>query len=99
MNAIMPYEPQRTETIKSRSDFREMTSNDVLSEFISLATMRKNSETILARSLGGKRPNLALKAKVEFEEDEDDDEGDVEWGPDKTKHDYNDHMALAAKAF
>jgi len=100
MNAIMPYEPQRAETIKSRSDFRTMTSNDVLSEFISLATMRKNSETILARSLAGKCPNLALKAKVEFEEyEEDEDEGDVDWGNDKLKHDYNDHMALAAKTF
>ena len=100
MNAIMPYEPQRAETIKSRSDFRTMSSNDVLSEFISLATMRKNSQTILERSLAGKRPNLALKAKVEVEEfEEDEDEGDVEWGNDKLKHDYNDHMALAAKTF
>ena len=52
----------------------------------------------MARSLGDKRPNLALKAKIEYD-DEEEEEEDSEWCPEKTKLDYNDHMAVAAKAF
>jgi hypothetical protein len=49
-----------------------MSSDDVLSEFISSAILKKNAEATLARALaikGGDGPNLALKAKVEERED------------------------------
>jgi hypothetical protein len=68
ISAIMPREPIRTEIIRSRADFTSMSSDDVLSEFISLTVLKKNVEATLSCALaikGGDVPNLALKARVE----------------------------------
>jgi hypothetical protein len=68
ISAIMPREPIRTEIIRSRADFTSMSSDDVLSEFISLTILKKNAEATLSCALaikGGDGPNLALKARVE----------------------------------
>jgi hypothetical protein len=81
-----------------------MSSDDVLSEFISSAILKKNTEATLARALavkGGDGPNLALKAKVEEREDTKSEEEMeiIEWAPEEVKYAYHEHMALATKAF
>jgi hypothetical protein len=43
--------------------------------------------------------NLALKAKVDDDDDEHEGEEDIEWCPEDTKYDYNKHMDLVVKAF
>ena len=75
--AIMPFEKNTTKIIRSRSDFATMSSNDILSEFISLKIMSKNADDALARSRGYKKNNLALKAKVSYEEDEEEDDESI----------------------
>jgi len=72
--AIMPFEKSTTKIIHSRSDFLTMSSNDILSEFISLKIMSKNAYDALARSRRYKKNNLALKAKVNYEEEEEEEE-------------------------
>ena len=70
----MLFEPETTKIVRSRPDYYNLTSNDVLSEYVSLSIMEKNSKTNLARNQGIQGTNLALKAKVSLEdEDEEDD--------------------------
>jgi hypothetical protein len=72
-----------------------MSSNDVLSEIIAMTIAKKNVDDALARAQRVRKVNLALKAKVVEQEEEE----DVEWCPKETKYDYHEHMALATKAF
>jgi hypothetical protein len=95
VQALLPYEEIKLNSIKGRVDYRTMSSNDVLSEIIAMTIAKKNADDARARSHGVRKVNLALKAKVEEEEEEE----DLEWCPEDTKFDYHEHMAIAAKAF
>ena len=75
-----------------------MTSNDVLSEVVSMISSKKLADTNYARVQGAKSGNLALKAKVSrVDEDEEDDV--CEKTPEEIKHAYHEHLALATRAF
>ena len=95
-NALLPYEETRLNAIRNNSNFHAMTSNEVLSEIIAMDIAKKNAEEIVARAHGARKTNLALKAKVMEESDEDEA---IEWAPEDMKYDYHEHMALAAKKF
>jgi hypothetical protein len=102
ISAIMPREPIFTKIICSRVDFASMSSDDFLSEFISLTILKKNAEATLARALaikGGDGPNLALKAKVEEDTKREEEVEMIDWDPKDVKYSYHEHMALATKAF
>jgi hypothetical protein len=95
VQALLPYEEVKLNSIKGREGYRTMTSNGVLSEIIAMTIAKKNADDALSRSQGVHKVNLALKAKVVEQEEEE----DVEWCPEETKYDYHEHMDLAAKAF
>ena len=52
----------------------------------------------MARAHNSRKANLALKAKVEEEESESDDDP-LDWAPKDIKYSYHENMALAAKKF
>jgi hypothetical protein len=95
VQALLPYEEIKLNSIKERSDYRTMTSNDVLGEIIAMTIAKKNVNDALAHSQGVRKVNLTLKAKEVVQDEEE----EVEWCPEETKYDYHEHMALAAKAF
>jgi hypothetical protein len=98
VQALLPFEESKLNSIKGRSNYFTMTSGEVLSEVIAMKIAKKNVDIARARANGLRQVNLALKATVE-DEDEGDVEDNTEWSPEDTKYEYNDHMALAAKAF
>ena len=71
MYAIMPFEPKTINIVRSRPDYYKLTSNDVLSEYVSLSIMEMNSKTNLARNQGIQGTNLALKAKSSIEDEDE----------------------------
>jgi hypothetical protein len=102
ISAIMPREPIHTKIICSRADFASMSSDDFLSEFISLTILKKNAKATLARALaikGGDGPNLAFNAKVEEDTKSEEEVEMIDWAPEDVKYAYHEHMALATKAF
>ena len=48
-----------------------MTSSEVLDEFIAMSILDKTADNAVLRSQRAKNPNLALKAKVIMEEEEE----------------------------
>ena len=59
---------------------------------------KKNVDDALARGQGAVRKNLALKARgtsMSSDDEDDDDEAEAE----DIKHEFNDHLALAAQKF
>src|SRR4051812_32196834 len=96
ITAMILYKKKITKTIRQRPDFLDLTSNQVLDEFVAMEILDAMTEMKLARQSGTKIPSLTLKAK-EFQVEDDDDEEDV--GPEDTKYAYNEHMALASRQF
>src|SRR3954471_20542 len=90
------YKKHITKVIRQRPDFRDLTSNQVLDEFVAMEILDSTAEMKLAHQSGTKMSSLALKAK-EVQIEEDDDEEDV--GPEDTKYAYIEHMALASRQF
>jgi hypothetical protein len=64
ISAYLSVDEVRANTIKGRSDYRTMTSNDVLSEVVSMISSKKLADNTRARVQGARGGNLALKAKV-----------------------------------
>ena len=99
LKAILPYDRQLATTILLRPDFASLSSNEVLSEVVSIGILNKTADNAVARSRGTRRsPNLALKSKaVECEEcyEEEEEEG---CGQEDTKYAFSEHMALASRA-
>ena len=98
IQAYLSIDEIKANQVKGRSDYRTMTSNDVLSEVVSMISSKKLADTNRARVQGTKGGNLALKAKVSrVEEDEEDDE--CEKTPEEIKFAFHEHLALATRAF
>src|SRR3954462_6284691 len=88
ITAMLPHKKQITKVIRQRPDFCELTSQQVLDEFVAMEILDSTAELKLSRQSGTKILSLALKAKeVQADEDEDDDDG----GPEDTKYAYNEH--------
>jgi hypothetical protein len=102
ITSINPKEPIWFEIIRSRPDFRSITSNELLCEFTALTILKKNAKETRAHVLAGQgSQNLALKAKVvhkQEEEEEDMYEGEC-WSPEDAKYALNEHLALTTNAF
>src|SRR3954471_23042576 len=96
ISAMLLYKEHLTQVIRQRPYFRDLTSNQVLDEFVAMEILNDTAKTKITRLGGPKMQSLALKAKeVQFEEDVD--EEDV--GPEDTKYAYNENMALASRQF
>ena len=101
MNALMPFEPIELKAIQGRHNYLEMSSNEVTQEMQAFKVATKNAQDNRARTMGMKQgSSLALKAKVVNQEE------DVEVGecprnvlPDDLQQAYNEHLALASRAF
>jgi hypothetical protein len=101
ITSINPREPIWSEIIRSRPDFRSMTSNEVLCEFTALTIFKKNAEETRPRVLAGQGVhNLALKAKVVYKQEVEEEicEGEY-WSPKDAKYALNEHLALTTNAF
>lgn len=96
-NALLPYEETRLNAIRQNSDYRKMTSNEVLSEIIAMDISKKNANELVARAHNARNTNLALKAKVSEESESDEDP--MDWAPEDIKYSYHEHMVLVAKKF
>ena len=48
-----------------------MTSSEVLDEFVAMSILDKTADNAVLRSQRAEKPNLALKAKVTMEEEEE----------------------------
>jgi hypothetical protein len=97
--ALLPIDVVKCNTIKGRSDYRQMSSNAVLSEVVAMTSSKKISDDARACAQGVRKVNLALKAKVvEHQEEEEEDDG-YERSPEETKYAYHEHMALASRGF
>ena len=94
IQALLPFEEQKLNSIKGRTNFHLMTSQEVLSEVIAMTIAKKNAESARARAIGSTKVNLALKAKA-IEVDDDDDDTSSEWSQEDLKCAFNEHLALA----
>jgi hypothetical protein len=101
--SIIPKEPIQSETILSRPDFEKLTSNEVLCEFTTLTTLKKNVEAIPARVLASQgAQNIALKTKVVHKQEEQEEEKlckEKYWSPEYAKYALDEHLALTTNAF
>src|SRR4051812_37711776 len=95
IQALLPFEEQKVNSIKGRTNFHLMTSQEVLSEVIIMTIAKKNAESARARAIGSTKVNLALKAKAI----EVDDDTSSEWYQEDLKCAFNEHLALASRAF
>ena len=71
LKAMMPYNKAMSSVIRQRTDFHSMTSNEALDEFVAMSILDKTADNAVLRSQRTKKSNLALKAKVILEEDEE----------------------------
>ena len=71
LKAMMPYKKAMSSVIRQRPDFHSMTSSEVLDEFVAMSILDKTADNAVLRSQRAKKPNLALKAKVIMEEEEE----------------------------
>ena len=60
--------------IRQRPDFHSMTSSEVLDEFVAMSILDKTTDNAVLRSQRTKKSNLALKAKVLVEEEEEEED-------------------------
>src|SRR3954462_7743522 len=74
VTAMFPYKEHLTKVIRQRPDFHDLTSNQVLDEFVAMEILDSTSKLKFARQQGPKMPYLALKAKEVQYEDYDDEE-------------------------
>ena len=67
----MPYHKAMSSVICQRPDFHTLSSSEVLDEFVAMSILDKTADNAVLRSQRAKKPNLALKAKVSVEEEDD----------------------------
>ena len=100
INALLPFEPDDLNTIKSKHNFDHMTSNDVMQDMDAFKVESKIAEDSRARAIGMKRGgNLALKAKAIEEDGEDWGDTKYDGHSEELKHDLHGNLALLTKSF
>src|SRR3954454_9728239 len=85
-------------SIKGRSDYRTMTTEDIHSKIIAMNISKKSADDALARGQGAARKTLALKARAPFVSSVDDESLNEEETED-LKHEFHDSLALAIQQF
>ncbi|KAK1681657.1 hypothetical protein QYE76_042505 [Lolium multiflorum] len=89
INALLPFEPADLRILKNKHNFEQMTSNDVMQEMDAFKVESKIAVDSRARAIGMKRSeNLALKAHVCVEDDEDLMETKYEGHSEELKHHF-----------
>jgi hypothetical protein len=100
VQAILPFMKNTINSIKGDANYRKMMTHDILQEIIARKIAEKNADDALARACGVHAPNLALKAKVSYQEASlEEEEEIVEGSPKDMKYAHVEHMALAQRAF
>ena len=69
----MPYHKAMSSVILQRPDFHTFSSSEVWNEFVAMRILDKTTDNAVLRSQRAKKPNLALKAKVSVEEEDDEE--------------------------
>ena len=67
----MPYHKAISSVICQRPYFHALSSSELLDEFVAMRLLDKTADNAVVRSQRAKKPNLALKAKVCGEEEEE----------------------------
>src|SRR3954469_6462479 len=97
LNALLVYSPQMVWELRRTPDFFKMTPDDVIATFLQYEEHLKESKRLLA-TYGGPSSNIALKARLEeIDDDEDNYECEEDENSDGTPS-YED-MALFVKRF
>jgi hypothetical protein len=101
IQALLPFMKDTMNSIKGDANFRKMTVHDILQEIVARKISKKNADDALARAHGVRAPNLALKAKVLYQEEASLEEEEVAMGgsPENMKYAHVEHMALAQREF
>ncbi|KAK1662783.1 hypothetical protein QYE76_050942 [Lolium multiflorum] len=100
INALLPFEPADLRILKNKHNFEQMTSNDVMQEMDAFKVESKIAVDSRARAIGMKRSeNLALKAHVCVEDEEELRETKYEGHSEELKRDLHGHIALLTKSF
>ncbi|KAM0916349.1 hypothetical protein ACQ4PT_010232 [Festuca glaucescens] len=100
INALLPFEPVDLRILKNKHNFEQMTSNDVMQEMDAFKVESKIADDTRARAIGMRRGgNLALKAHVVEEDEEDLRETKYEGQSEELKRDLHGHIALLTKSF
>lgn len=100
INALLPFEPADLRILKNKHNFEKITSNDVMQEMDAFKVESRIADDTRARAIGMKRRgNLALKAHVVEEDEEDLRETKYEGHSEELKRDLHGHIALLTKSF
>src|SRR3989337_3432047 len=70
LKAMMPYHKVMSSVIRQRPDFHTLSSSEVLDAFVAMKILDKTADNAVLRSQRARKPNLALKDKVNVEEEE-----------------------------
>src|SRR3954464_12549493 len=97
LNALMVYYHQMVWEWKHMTDFFKMTPDDVIATFLQYEEHLKESKRLLA-TYGGPSSNLALKARLE-EIDDDEESYECEEGDNSDGTPSYEDMALFVKRF
>jgi hypothetical protein len=69
LQALLPFMKDTMNSIKGGANYQKMTAHDILQEIVAKKISEKNVDDALARARGVHAPNLALKAKVSYNEE------------------------------
>ena len=72
LQTLIPYNENSVQNVQIRTDYLDLTPNDVLGHFVTANLMKQSSDDVVARTNGIKRVSLALKA-TSYEEEESSD--------------------------
>src|SRR3954469_15077152 len=97
LNALLVYSPQMVWELRRMPDFFKMIPNDVIATFLQYEEHLKESKRLLA-TYGGPSSNIALKAKLE-EIDDDDEDAEYEEDDNSDGTPSYEDMALFVKRF
>src|SRR4051812_44420121 len=97
LNSLLVYSPQMVWELRRTPDFFKMTPDDVIATFLQYEEHLKESKRLLA-TYGGPSSNLALKARLE-EIDDDEESYECEEDDDSDGTPSYEDMALFVKRF
>lgn len=95
LQTLIPYNQNMVQNIQTRTDYMDLTPNDIVGCFVTMNMLKESSDDVLARVNGMKRVSLALKA-TPYEEESNDD-GALTYVPSEKEkwQSHNECLALA----
>lgn len=95
LQTLIPYNQNMVQNIQTRTDYMDLTPNDVVGSFVTMNMLKESSDDVIARVNGMKRVSLALKATSY--EDESNDDSALNYVPSEKEkwQSHNECLALA----